>query len=576
MLQAAPARGTNIQLHTVGRCSLGVVTTNGASDASIAAEPGAALALCGRIDNLDEVVARLNHDGPPPTAPAAIMLAAFRQFGEDVANALRGAFSVVVTDGSFIRAFRDHIGFGVLHYGQHGADVYVATESGQVLAGSGRPREPEPAFLVSLLYDRYEDETLCALKGVRRLPQGTVFRAGPNGVSWSRFWRPDELLETARFTANEVQLHFDALMTQAVSRVLTGQDVVSLSGGIESSAIAAYASPEYRRRWGRKMSALSAVYPRFPSIDERASVELLAAGLGLELHLFVPQEGPLDGLREWVKRSGGPAPSSFSRPRELYLTARELGYRTILNGNYGELATDVGQPDLVAHLIRARRLGAVRALIGAQRARGVPGRSVIRQLVRASVPVGVVDAYEHRRRQPSFGPDWLDRTRIARRAPPQVRTRGRWRQAQVASFYIPRLQVEADEMEQAATGVQVRWPWADVDLWEFFLRLPAETKYPDLQPRKLFVRRLLRGRVPDAILDQPVKTIYGDAEMQWIDYGFLRQLLRDPKDRIAGVDYARLAQHLDDEDLRARDFWYIRKLATIHLFLEEWPGRTHA
>jgi hypothetical protein len=192
------------------------------------------------------------------------------------------------------------------------------------------------------------------------------------------------------------------------------------------------------------------------------------------------------------------------------------------------------------------------------------------------VPAAVVDAYDDRRRQDSFGPDWLDRTRIARQAPPQVRTRGRWRQAQVASFYIPRLQVEADEMEQVASGVQVRWPWADVDLWEFFLRLPAETKYPDLQPRKLFVRGLLRGRVPDAILDQPAKTAFGGAEMRWVDYGFLRKLLHDPKERIVGVDYDRLAKHLDDEDLRPRDFRYVRNLAAIHLFLEEWPDRTRS
>jgi hypothetical protein len=576
MLDAAPDRGSKVWLHTEGRCSLGVASTEDLNDASIAAEQGVALAICGRIDNLSDVVARLGRRGPVSTSPAAILLAAFRELGDDAVKALRGAFCGVLTDGSSIRAFRDHVGFGLLHYGERGADVYVATEASQVLAGCGSARVPQPEFLVSLLYDRYEDETLCAVKGVRRLPQGSMLEAGPNGVRWSRFWRPDELLETARLTTGEVQGRFDELMTQAVARVLTGRDVVALSGGIESSAIAAYASPEHRRRWNRPLPALSAVYPRFPAIDERASVELLAAELGLELHVFVPQASPLDGLREWVQRAGGPAPSSFSQPRELYLTARSLGYRTILNGNYGELATDVGQPNLVTHLVRARRLRALRALIGAERARGVSRWAVARQLARATVPVAVVDAYDSRRRQESFGPDWLDRTMIGRQAPRQVRAQGRWRQAQVASFYIPRLQVEADEMEQVASGVQVRWPWADVDLWEFFLRLPAETKYPDLQPRKLFVRRLLRGMVPDAILDQPAKTAFGDAEMQWIDYGFLRQLLRGPKERIAGVDYERLATHLDDEDLRPRDFRYIRNLAAIHLFLEEWPDRTRS
>ncbi|MBA2374014.1 MAG: hypothetical protein H0V74_07420 [Chloroflexi bacterium] len=230
MLDAAPYRGRKIRLHTEGRCSLGVASPEDLDDASIAAENGVALAVCGTIDNLGDVAARLGHRRPLPASPAAIVLAAFRELGDDTANVLRGAFSDVLTDGgSSIRAFRDHVGLGVLHYGDRGGNVYVATEARQVLAGTGSPRMPEPDFLESLLYDRYDDETLCALKGVRRLPQGSILVAGPNGVRCSRFWRPNELLETARLTTGEVQARFDELMTQAVARVLTGRDVIALS-----------------------------------------------------------------------------------------------------------------------------------------------------------------------------------------------------------------------------------------------------------------------------------------------------------------------------------------------------------
>jgi len=131
--------------------------------------------------------------------------------------------------------------------------------------------------------------------------------------------------------------------------------------------------------------------------------------------------------------------------------------------------------------------------------------------------------------------------------------------------------MEADEIEQASLGVQVRWPWLDVDLWEFFLSLRAETKYPHLRPRKLLIRNLLRGRVPDAILNRE-KRLIDRAAMKLIDYEFLRELLTNPSERIAGVDYTRLGQHLGQEDLPARDFRYIRNLAAIHVFLEEFSG----
>jgi len=108
----------------------------------------------------------------------------------------------------------------------------------------------------------------------------------------------------------------------------------------------------------------------------------------------------------------------------------------------------------------------------------------------------------------------------------------------------------------------------DVDLWEFFLSLQAETKYPDVQPKKLLARRLLRGRVPDAILDRGQKTYFDDWLMAMIDYPFLRELLIDPEEQVPGVDYARLAEHLRQEDLTVKDFLYVRDLAAIHAFLE--------
>jgi len=571
MLEVAAHRGTDLRIHAEGRCTVGIASASDGRDASVAAADGTAVAFAGRIDNFAELAAQSRHRDSPAMTAADLVLALFRELGDAAPNVLRGAFCGIVTDGTSMRAFRDHVGLAPLHHTTDGADVYVASEAGQVLAGSGIPRAPERDFFECLLYDRYDDETLTAINRVRRVPQGSMLSADSAGTRWARYWRPDELLETLELTSAEIQMRFDALMRQAVARTFTGRDVVALSGGIESTAIAAYAAPEYLLRWGRPLSALSAVYPAFPGIDERASIELVAKSLGLELHLFAPQPGPLDGLREWVERSG-PAPSSFQPPRQLYLTARDLGFRTILNGNYGELATDVGQPELVRHLLRRRRIRGLSSLIGAERARGVSIATIARQLARAAVPAGIADASDRRRRRGHFGPDWLDAMRFPRGAPDQVPARGAWREAQLATFYVPRLQLEADELEQSSLGVQVRWPWLDVDLLEFFLGLPAETKYPDLRPRKLFVRRLLKGKVPDAILDRPDKVMFGLAEMRRLDYPFLRGLLRDPGERVAGVDYERLRAHLAAEDLPAREFRYIRSLAAIHLFLEEFSA----
>jgi asparagine synthase (glutamine-hydrolysing) len=568
MLDAVPHRGRIINVQMQGACSLAVAFAEDRNDTSLAAGEGLLVAVCGSIDNLADLAVQW---AIPDPSSAELVLAGYRALGDHLPAVLRGSFSVLLTDGSFLRAFRDHVGCRPLFFRQQGPEFFVATEAKQILAGSGLRREPERDFLESLLYDRYDDETLCALKGISRLPQGSVLMISAKGTRWSRFWHPERLLETSRMGSDDLQARFDQLMTQAVGRALTGQTLIALSGGIDSSALAAYAGPEHQRRYGRPLAAISAVYPEWPSLDERPLVELAAKNLGLDLNIYQPTARPLDGLRDFVRRSDGPAPSSFGQPREMYLKARSLGFRTILSGNSAEFVTDIGQQHLVTQLARGWRLGALAEILRDERARGVALGGIARQTARAFVPLDVLDAYDRRRHEDSLGPDWLDRRRFGWRLPKSVPTRGRWRQTQLLSFYVPRLAMEADEIEQASVGVQVRWPWLDVDLWEFFLSLRAETKYPHLRPRKLLIRNLLRGRLPDAILNREKRLIDREA-MKLIDYQFLRGLLINPSERIAGVEYTRLGQHLRQEDLPARDFRYIRNLAAIHVFLEEFSG----
>jgi asparagine synthetase B (glutamine-hydrolysing) len=350
--------------------------------------------------------------------------------------------------------------------------------------------------------------------------------------------------------------------------VLIDHDVLTLSGGIDSPAVAAYAAPEELRRTGRPLAALSSVYPSFPRVDERPYIELVAKELGLELHLYEAKSTPFDGLRELIKLCDGPAPATaLAQTREEHALAYSLGYRTILTGEFAEYLIDVGQTHLVTHLLYKRRTSALRALFRSQRARGVGLGNIGRQLARAALPGVVVDAYERNRDDP-YRADWLDRAKFEKRGPRRLPPRQRWRQWQLGVTEMPSWSFEADAINQAASGVRVRRPWMDVDLWEFFLSLQAETKYPDVQPKKLLARRLLRGRVPDAILDRNQKTYFDDWLMAMIDYPFLRELLIDPEERIPGVNYPRLAEHLRQEDLTVKDFLYVRDLAAIHAFLD--------
>jgi len=146
-----------------------------------------------------------------------------------------------------------------------------------------------------------------------------------------------------------------------------------------------------------------------------------------------------------------------------------------------------------------------------------------------------------------------------------------WAASQLGAFRNgSSLTLEADAICQARYGVRIRMPWADVDLWEFFVSLPAEVKFPEPMSKAL-VRRLVRGRVPDRILDRRDKTVLNDwLTTTSIDYQSLRRWLLRPNYRMPGVSYERLAQRLEQENFELDSYIWAKDLAAIHAFLDLW------
>src|SRR5438132_587754 len=82
------------------------------------------------------------------------------------------------------------------------------------------------------------------LRGARRMNAAALVTADRDGVSAERlYWHPERLVESGRYTPDEARERFAELFDQAVGRCLSGRDAISLSGGIDSTAVAAFAAP---------------------------------------------------------------------------------------------------------------------------------------------------------------------------------------------------------------------------------------------------------------------------------------------------------------------------------------------
>jgi hypothetical protein len=225
---------------------------------------------------------------------------------------------------------------------------------------------------------------------------------------------------------------------------------------------------------------------------------------------------------------------------------------------------------LVPHLIARGRFRAAAAQLAAQRAAGSGRRRLADQIVETFRPVAVQRRRIRNSPRAFVVPPWVDHRRIAERDAKSVRpSRSRWVRFQLP-FYGGGTSGEADNYSHAVNGIRPRRPWADLDLWEFFVSLPAEVKFPDYRMKGL-LRTILRPDVPDEILDRRDKTTTNEYyRSMCLDFESLRRWLLAPAHRVQGVDYALLAEELDKEDMTLAHYLWARDLAALHAFLELW------
>ena len=556
---------------------LGVSNTPDVIDSTISCPGDVTAVVSGRLHNKEELARTLAASGFDPSSrnPADVVVAAFRAFGPDAADRMRGEFAAVVTDGRTMWCLRDHLGFRPLFFRDESECFYAATDARQVVAGANLERQPDFGVIQQIFYGRLTEDMPSAFKGVNRLPKATTLLVLPAGAQRPEvYWKPERLLETAKLSVAEVQERFSALFDQAVARCLTGNDVVALSGGIDSPAVAGFAAPRYRELTGRPLAALSLVFPDFPNVDERPYIESVTDYLGMELHTYTLRSRAWDNLEYWCQLFDGPIPT-LGAPQlfEYYREARRLGFANILNGDIAECVVDL-PAHVHGHLLLHGRVGALARLVLRQRQQGASLKKLTMQLATPLVPARLANWYATAsgRDFPRRVPDWLD-ARTVNEVPYRqdllIPGRRRWAAVQTMPLRGCPITMEAGHTCAEVAGVTVGRPFADIDLWEFFLSLPAEIKYPDLKSKTL-LRNLLRGRVPDRILERRDKTVFDDHIMAQIDYPLLKRYLCNPSYEMPGVDYRLLASRLERQELNLVDWLWLNDLVRVHAFLSQW------
>lgn len=220
------------------------------------AASGCAITYNGEIYNFQELRRELESGGESffSNSDTEVVLKAFVRWGLDAVPRLRGIFAMAIWDprSRSVHLVRDQMGIKPLYWtivrgGALGGETLLfASELRSLLASGVVPRRLDPAGVASFLAQGFVVGPNTMVEGVKLLPSASILTVAAgagsgesNAISLKRYW---ELPSGAAGRTTEEELHEVLAKTVRMQLVSDAPLGIFLSGGIDSSAVAALAS----------------------------------------------------------------------------------------------------------------------------------------------------------------------------------------------------------------------------------------------------------------------------------------------------------------------------------------------
>jgi asparagine synthase (glutamine-hydrolysing) len=480
----------------------------------------------GKVDNRAQIDGDLGRKFDTDSARYA---AAWDAWGPAADIKLIGEFATILYDpeeGS-VRLVRSPINAPPLYYYRDEDRIIVASTPRAVFATGEVAQEVDEQKIADTLFLNYKETDRGWFKGVYRIGTGTQAIVTADRVVTRRYYdlasSPD-----VRFSRDTDYVEAaDALFAEATRAALDEyrKPAVSLSGGYDSQAVAAYA---LAARPGSQVFGYTGVpedswdgeAPKSRFADERPHVEALAQ---MHPHLvteWVNAEGKsFDHQLQGMFLLGSVAPRNAMNLHWIHDTrarARAQGCDVMLTGSMGNATFSFAGDGMIADLFRQGRwINCVRESWHGRGNRSF-ARSFMSNAVMPNLPSTLWKAIQKAKGGKEinvFGtwcpmnPDWATEMRVVERAldmgydqnyQPHKSTR-EWRAAVLGNAMNE--SGDIDLAMEILHGIPSRDPTSYRPLVEFCLSIPDD-QFLRHGERRFLARRMLKGKVPDMVLDE--------------------------------------------------------------------------
>ncbi|HEV8189338.1 MAG TPA: asparagine synthase-related protein [Pyrinomonadaceae bacterium] len=411
---------------------------------------------------------------------AQSILNAYEKWGDDCVKHLLGDFAFAIWDDRRKRLFcaRDHFGVKPFFY-THTGNSFNFSSSLTVLKVSTELNEI--AIGDYLLFGVNQDQSTTIFKEIQRLPPGHTLTVENNQFKIQRYWTPS-LPPEVRFRDPETYVErFSELLDNAVAdRLGTGRVAISMSGGLDSTSLAAIASKH------AEVAGFTVVYDSLIPDEERRYSSLAAKHLGIPItHLNADAYSLFDGEMDQAEPFLiSPLTGQFNDLLRLC-----AGFAPVaLTGYDGDSL--MNEPRIQ---IRTR----------------------IRRMLRKNDYHG-------------FFPEWIDES-FAMRTNLRERLRDFWvkredgkRPAAMRALKSNIWTALFEGYDPVATrlNLEVRHPFIDLRLVEYLLAIPAVPWCVD----KHILRCAMKNKLPEAVLNRHKTGLAGDPALQLVRRASVRWL----------------------------------------------------
>lgn len=271
-----------------------------------------------------------------------VLLIAYKIWGEDCVKRFRGMFAFVIWDNEKQLAFlaRDRCGEKPLFYQFNQHKLVFASELKALIPLLDERPTIDLSVVDMYLHYQYVPEPYTLLSGVHKLAAGHCVTLEVNDwkLNPKQYWCVENITAQDTDTSENkpvLSAIRDAL-EDAVKMTLRS-DVpvgIALSGGIDSSAIAALAQKNYPE----PMHAFCVGYPGRPAYDERTQARALAESLGMIVHeVELPVDSFVDFFPTLVRVMDEPIadPAAFGH-YSVPKAAADQGVKVLLSGIGGD------------------------------------------------------------------------------------------------------------------------------------------------------------------------------------------------------------------------------------------------